>query len=277
MLGGPVLGCIRFFMLAMIDIGVNLTDRSFDRDRDAVLARAHAAGVSAMIVTGTDPAHSRAAWALTQAHPQTLFATAGVHPHHASEWGPQAEHTVAELAAAGDAVVAIGECGLDFDRDYSPRDAQERAFEAQLELAAETGLPVFLHQRAAHRNFVAILERHRHRLSGAVVHCFTGDREELAAYLELDLHIGVTGWICDERRGHALRDSVVAIPPERLMLETDAPYLLPRDLRPRPRSRRNEPQYLPHIADAVATLVQQSPQTLAQSTSRNARRFFRLP
>lgn len=260
----------------MIDIGVNLTNRSFDEDRAAVLERARAAGVSTMIVTGTDPQHSRAAWELSRSHPGTLFSTAGIHPHHASDCDAQALREIAALAGR-EGVVAVGECGLDFNRDYSPRKDQERAFEAQLELAAELGLPVFLHQRDAHRHFVEILARYRDRLADAVAHCFTGDREELAAYRDLDLHVGVTGWICDERRGQALRDSVVAVPQARLMLETDAPYLLPRDLQPRPRSRRNEPMYLPHICEAVAGLLGCRPEELAEATATTTRRFFRLP
>lgn len=259
----------------MIDIGVNLTNRAFDTDREAVLARARAAGVTTLILTGTDPEHSRAAWELTRAHPGMLYSTAGIHPHDASECDARAVRELAELAAC-ESVLAIGECGLDFDRNYSPRAAQERAFEMQLELAADTGLPVFLHQRAAHSAFLKILGRYRDRLTDAVVHCFTEGREALAAYVDLDLHIGVTGWICDERRGQALRDSIAAVPPTRLMLETDAPYLLPRDLRPKPRSRRNEPMYLPHIAAAVAGLVGGDPREVAEATTRTARTFFRL-
>ena len=131
--------------------------------------------------------------------------------------------------------VAVGECGLDFFRDYSPRDAQRRAFAAQLELAAEVGKPVFLHQRDAHEEFVAMLAPARASLAGGVAHCFTGGPAELDAYLELDLYIGVTGWVCDERRGAALRAAVPRIPLDRLLVETDAPYLLPRDLEPKPR------------------------------------------
>ncbi len=136
--------------------------------------------------------------------------------------------------------------------------------------------PVFLHQRDAHGDFVAILKEFRGRLAGGVAHCFTGGRSELEDYLALDLHIGVTGWVNDERRGHSLREALPHIPSDRLMVETDAPYLLPRDLKPAPKSRRNEPCFLPHIAAAIARLRGESLDALAESTTRNAVRFFGL-
>jgi TatD DNase family protein len=170
----------------------------------------------------------------------------------------------------------VGECGLDYFRDFSPRDLQRRAFGWQLEIAAAAGKPVFLHQRDAHDDFVAILREHRARLAGGVAHCFTATEKERDAYLELGLHIGITGWICDERRGLHLRDVVRGIPADRLMLETDAPYLLPRDLKPAPRTRRNEPQHLPHVARAVAAARGQPLEALARAVADTTRQFFRI-
>ena len=181
------------------------------------------------------------------------------------------------LAEGSDRVVAIGECGLDYYRNYSPHADQERAFAAQLELAAELGLPVFLHQRDAHERFVAILREHRARLVRAVAHCFTGTDAELDDYLEMDLHIGITGWICDERRGAHLRELVRRIPAQRLMLETDAPYLLPRDLVPKPAARRNEPMYLAHVLKVVAACRDEDAGALATTTTATSRAFFGLP
>src|SRR5262249_4358658 len=145
-------------------------------------------------------------------------------------------------------VRAVGECGLDFNRDFSPRPVQERWFAAQLALAAALDKPVFLHERDAHARFVAILKE-APPVRG-VVHCFTGTRAELDVYLEMGLHIGITGWICDERRGAGLAALVRHVPLDRLLVETDAPFLVPRDLRPRP--AHNEPAFLPHIAQTVA-------------------------
>jgi TatD DNase family protein len=262
-------------MLDLIDIGVNLTHESFASDRHAVLARAAAAGVGRLIVTGTSVTASLAAAELSAAHPETLYATAGIHPHHASELDGHSIDALRRLAGAAK-VVAIGECGLDYFRDFSPRDRQREAFAAQLELAAEIGLPVFLHQRDAHDDFVELLEGFRPRLAGAVAHCFTGGRRELADYLALDLHVGITGWICDERRGGELRDAVAAIPVDRVLVETDAPYLLPRDLRPAPAHRRNEPCYLPHVLSRLAAAMAQDVATLAAATTTNAERLFEL-
>jgi TatD DNase family protein len=261
--------------VALIDIGINLGHDSYDADRDAVLARARAAGVVQMLVTAATVSGSGGAIALARQHPGTLFATAGVHPHHASELTPARFDELAELARAPE-VAAVGECGLDFFRDFSPREAQRQAFHRQLELAAAVGKPVFLHQRDAHADFVAILREHGARHAG-VAHCFTGGAAELDAYLELGLAIGITGWISDERRGSHLVPLVRAIPAGRLLLETDGPYLLPRDLSPRPASRRNEPAYLAHIAAVVARARGEPLEALARSSTSGARDLFRLP
>ena len=259
-----------------IDIGANLTHDSFDADRESVIARAAAAGVEQLIVTGASLESTVQAIALARSYPGRLFATAGVHPHHATELDDERETELVRLAAAPE-VVAVGECGLDYHRNYSPRDVQCRAFARQLELAARIGKPVFLHQRDAHDDFLAILREHRRRIVGGVAHCFTGTGLELEAYLELDLAIGLTGWICDERRGTHLVALAREIPSTRLMVETDAPYLLPRDLEPRPASRRNEPMHLPHIAGTIAAARGVSLAQLAESTTRAARELFELP
>jgi TatD DNase family protein len=260
----------------LVDIGINLAHDSYDADRSDVMTRAEATGVVQMIVTGSSAASARQALELARSHPGRLFATAGVHPHHANE---VTDDVIAELEALARApeVVAIGECGLDYFRDFSPRDVQRDAFHRQLDLAARIGKPVFLHQREAHEDFLAILREHRARLSrGGVAHCFTGTGAQLEAYLAEDLAIGITGWICDERRGAHLLPLVRDIPEERLLLETDGPYLLPRDLRPRPASRRNEPAYLPHIARVVAQARGEAPEKLAASSTRAARELFAL-
>ena len=260
----------------LIDIGINLAHDSYDDDRGSVVARAEAAGVVQMIVTGSSGASSRIAISLARQHPGRLFATAGVHPHHATELTSAVAAELGELAAEPE-VVAVGECGLDYYRDYSPRAAQQEAFHRQLELAARCGKPVFLHQRDAHEDFIAILREHWPRLAGGVAHCFTGGAAELDCYLELGLAIGITGWICDERRGAHLLELVRRIPADRLLLETDGPYLLPRDLHPKPSSRRNEPVYLPHIARVVARARGEPAESLARESTKATRRLFRIP
>ncbi len=263
-------------VLDLVDIGANLCHESFAPDLDAVLERAARAGVARLVVTGSSVPDSEAAAALAARHPGRLRATAGVHPHAASTFGADTDARLEALAARPE-VAAIGETGLDFYRDFSPRPDQERAFEAQLALASRLGLPVFAHERDAHRRFVEVLKPWRDRLGPVVVHCFTGGRDALHAYLDLDLHIGITGWICDERRGHHLRGLVGDVPAGRLMLETDSPYLLPRDLRPRPKSRRNEPAWLVHVARAVAEAAGEDAASLAARTTAAACAFFGLP
>lgn len=261
----------------LIDIGANLGHESFAHDLDAVLQRAVNAGLRHLLVTGTTAVASHHALELAQRYPQLLFATAGVHPHEASHCSKAHIEDIRELLRAPQ-VLAVGETGLDFNRDYSPRDAQERIFEEHLALAVACGKPLFLHQRDAHARFFPMLKEYRDALpQNAVVHCFTGERHELYDYLDLDLYIGITGWVCDERRGQHLLEFLHDIPRERLLLETDAPYLLPRTLRPKPKSRRNEPAYLTEVLRTVATAIGENPTALAQQTSANAVKLFQIP
>ncbi|MDH5710821.1 MAG: YchF/TatD family DNA exonuclease [Gammaproteobacteria bacterium] len=259
-----------------IDIGVNLTASSFRNDLDDVVKRALNAGVTEMIVTGTDIDHSHRAIELCAHYPATLFATAGVHPHHADDYTGDTSRQLEEFCQQ-DCVLAVGECGLDFNRNFSTQQNQRYAFEAQLALSSEIGKPVFLHQRDAHDEFVAMLKNARPQLVNAVAHCFTGTAAEVNDYLGLDMYIGVTGWICDERRGGDLQQAVKQIPLDRIMLETDAPYLLPRDLKEIPvKSRRNEPCYLPHIAEAVSRYMGVDLEELQRATMVNTKRFFNI-
>jgi TatD DNase family protein len=259
--------------LPLVDIGLNLAHDSFDHDRDHVVAAAEAAGVAHMVITGSTLESTRSAIQLVQSAPGRYRATAGIHPHHAREFHDADVPELRGLMSAPE-VGAAGECGLDYFRNFSPHADQERVFRRQLELAVEVRKPVFLHQRDAHDPFAAILRDYRPRLAGGVAHCFTGDARELDDYLDLGLSIGITGWICDERRGQHLRDLVRRIPLDRLMLETDAPYLLPRDLEPRPKTRRNEPRYLPHILETVARCRGEPAGAIATATTRNALAFF---
>lgn len=261
--------------MPLADIGVNLGDKRFAADRDAVLARAREAGVALQVITGTSVDGSAAALALAAEHPD-LYCTAGIHPHHASEFSAGALNDLRQLAG-NDKVRAIGEAGLDFNRDFSPRPMQEKAFSEQLALAAELGLPVFLHQRDAHQRFLPILREQRDRLCDVVVHCFTGTREELFDCLDLDCHIGITGWVCDERRGLELQRIVANIPLPKLLIETDAPWLLPRNMNQKPPvSGRNEPSLLPWVVTQLSLSMNRDSDEIAQASWQNALRFFRI-
>jgi len=259
----------------LIDIGANIAHDSFDEDRPYMMQRAADAGVSRIIVTGSSDASNVRAASLAEQSPGVLYSTAGVHPHHASDYTDESDTLIRSLIQK-DAVVAVGECGLDYFRNFSPREAQLAAFKRQLEIAKESGLPVFLHQRDAHDDFVEVLEPALPELSRAVAHCFTGEGESLREYVAMGLYIGITGWICDERRGKHLHDIVSIIPDDKILIETDAPYLLPRTVRPKPKSRRNEPMYLPEVVKVVAEARGQTEEHVAKITTANAERFFGL-
>jgi len=259
----------------LIDIGANIAHNSFDEDRIEMMQRAKEAGVEKIIITGSSDKSNVRAAELAADSAGTLYSTAGVHPHYASDYSDDSDALIRSLVE-NDAVVAVGECGLDYCRNFSPREAQIAAFKRQLDIAKDTGLPVFLHQRDAHDDFVNILEPALPDLFRAVVHCFTGEGEALRKYVAMGLYIGITGWICDERRGKHLHDIVSIIPDDRLLIETDSPYLLPRSIQPRPKSRRNEPMYLPEVARVIAEARAQSIEHVARITTENAIRFFGL-
>ena len=261
--------------MQLIDIGANLTHESFRPDFDQVMERAKTHGITHMIVTGASAAGSRMALALARAHPGLLFATAGVHPHHAIDYDDATDAELREHLKA-DEVKAVGETGLDYHRNYSPQAAQIEAFERQLQIAADSGKPLFLHQRDAHADFMATMRNFGGRLGKVVVHCFTGTREEMVDYLDAGWHIGITGWLCDERRGTHLRELVRDIPADRLMIETDSPYLLPRTVKPKPSHRRNEPMYLKHIVEELARDRGEDVEVTAANATATSRAFFGL-
>lgn len=272
----------------MIDIGANLLDRAFDADRQEVLRRAADAGVDAIVLTGTSVASSRSAADFASQWPGNvdpgeespdptlrLFATAGVHPHHASAVEKGWEDDIARLAGRPE-VVAIGETGLDYYRNFSPRDEQREVFRRQVEIAVDRRMPLFVHDRDSNGDTRRILTDYRGALAACVIHCFTGTATDLEGFLEDGYYIGITGWICDERRGRQLMELVRQIPGEKLMIETDAPYLLPRTMDPRPRSRRNEPAFLTWVARQVAQCRDEDLALVEQQTRANAMRFFGL-
>ena len=259
--------------MTLIDIGVNLTNKRLISDLQAILNRATENGVEQMIVTGTSVEHSRLAIQLCEQFPEQLFSTCGIHPHDARHWSADSMSELEEMVIHN-CVKAVGETGLDFNRNFSPQPVQVEVFQHQLEFAIAHGKPVFLHQRDAFDTFYTLLKEYRHQIKDVVVHCFTDNKKALFSLLDLDCHIGITGWICDERRGRELQTLVSSIPADRLMLETDAPYLLPRDLPHAPGGNLNLPEYLPHILHTVARCQQKPPEQLAAETLTTTRRFF---
>lgn len=263
----------------MIDIGVNLTNKRFDKDRDELIVRAKKHGVEQLLITGTSVVESQQAWQLCQQYqqqfPNTLFSTAGVHPHDADGVSDDYLTQLMQLAAQPQ-VKAIGECGLDFNRNFSKPEQQLIVFKDQINLAAELGMPLFLHQRDAFAPWFAELKPFIDRVPAMVAHCFTGNKSELEQCIAAKMYIGITGWLCDERRGQELQDIIKLIPLSQLLIETDAPYLTPRTIRPRPKSSRNEPSYLPHIVQKIAEISAIDPEEIACQTTVNARKVFNL-
>lgn len=258
-------------MFNYFDIGVNLTNSRFSDDLVLVLQRAEEVGVDGMLITGTSELESKAALELARRYPRMCYSTAGVHPHDAASVSDNFVSVLRQLASE-EQVKAIGECGLDFNRNYSPPDKQIEVFESHLVLASELELPLFLHERDAFEQQTQMLAQVAN-LHG-VAHCFTGTTEQMMAYLELGLYIGVTGWLCDAKRGQSLREAVLELPLERLLIETDAPFLTPKDLPGK--VRRNEPCYLPHIAQAIADIKGVEAFEVAHASSVNAQHLFKL-
>ena len=259
----------------MIDIGLNLSHESFKPDLAAVIQRALDSGVTQGILTGASQQGSIDAFEMSNAYPKLFYSTAGVHPHYSNEYTAEVHKTLEDLLEH-DKVVAVGECGLDFNRNFSTPTEQEHAFRQQLEIAKDTQLPVFLHQRDAHDLFLEIMNDNINEISGGVAHCFTGNKDQMKDYLDLGLYIGITGWVCDERRGHDLQEAIKYIPADRMLIETDAPYLLPRDLKPKPKSRRNEPMHLRHILETISRLRGEDAEELATITVENTKNLFKI-
>lgn len=257
----------------MIDIGANLTDTSFSKDLDLVLNRARDSGVTKIITTGTSVKASRRAVTLAKHSRGFLYATSGVHPHYADEveadWINQLR-----LISNADVVVAIGETGLDYFRNFSERKTQKQVFQQQLELARELTMPVFVHDRDSKGDTYRLLREFKDVPS--VVHCFTGSESELNQFVQLGCYIGITGWICDDRRGLELQQIARKIPIDRLLVETDSPYLLPRTIQPKPQSRRNEPSYLRFVLQKISETTGCDFDELQEATTANAKRLFRI-
>ena len=267
------------------DIGANLLHKQFDPDRDEVIARAGAARVTRMLVTCTNLEESLRGIELCRSRVGTgvdgLWCTSGVHPHDAKDTPTDWLQDLAGLAGNAE-VKAVGEMGLDFNRNYSPHDRQIEVFRAQLQLACEIGKPVFVHDRDSDGMVFELLSEYADTLAGVVVHCFTGSREDLARYLDAGFYIGITGWVCDERRGESLRDLVPDIPLDKLLVETDAPFLRPHNAPAsttvaRNHKRRNEPALLGSVIEKIAELIDLAPADVAKATHQNASELFDLP
>lgn len=253
------------------DAGVNLTNQLLLKDLSGVMERAQAAGVSRQLLIATNEYEARQAITLCERFPEQLITTVGVHPHDASGVSVNYIDVLEELAHHP-AVVAIGECGLDFNRNYSPAEQQIAVFSEQIKLANRVQLPLYLHERDALDTQLELLNRLCASSTPCLTHCFTGGQAAAKAYRSRGHWFGLTGWLCDERRNHALLESLPLLPRDNVLLETDAPFLLPRNVRPRP--KYNEPALVPYIGQQLAMLWHVSVDEVAEITRSNAERLL---
>ena len=257
----------------LFDIACNFSSDRFEKDLNEVIKRAQANNVTKFLLVSASLKDAEKVNKIYQNNKDSCFLTIGAHPHHANEFNSSSPLEMKQLIKEYKPH-SVGETGLDFFRNISSYEEQLFAFEEQIQIAIETNLPLFLHQRDAHDDFLKVISKYKNDISKAVVHCFTGTQEELDDYLELGFHIGLTGWICDERRNVDLRKSLKNIPLDKLMIETDCPYLIPRNLNNKPKNNRNEPAYLPHIANEIALLINLDKDKLIDITYKNSISFF---
>jgi TatD DNase family protein len=261
-------------MIDLFDIACNFSSDRFDNDLNEVIQRAKNNNVTKFLVVSASLKDTEKVYRIYQDNKGSCFFTIGVHPHHANEFDSLSSEEMIKLIEEYKPH-SVGETGLDFFRNISSYEEQIFAFEQQIKIAVKTNLPLFLHQRDAHDDFMKIISKYKNDIPKAVVHCFTGTQKELDDYLEMGFHIGLTGWVCDERRNVDLRKSLINIPIEKLMIETDCPYLIPRNLKDKPKNNRNEPSHLPHIANEIASLINIDISEFADTTYKNSMNFFK--
>ena len=255
------------------DIACNFSSDRFDSDLDEVINRAISNNITKFGLICSRLGDLDKLLSIYNNYSDSMLFTIGVHPHHANEFNTEYLKNLKETIRNYDPH-AIGETGLDFFRNLSTYEEQIYAFEEQIKLSIEFNKPLFLHQRDAHDEFIKIIMKYKNDINKAVVHCFTGTQKQLDSYLNLGFYIGLTGWICDERRNVELRKSIKNIPLDKLMIETDSPYLIPRNLDIKPENNRNEPSYLPHIAKEIADIINIDSSKLIDITYKNSINFF---
>lgn len=252
-----------------IDTHCHLNDPVFREDYPAVIERACQSGIGRVIVAGYDLESSREAVRLAGEY-EMVYAAVGVHPHDAKTWTPQAAEDLRRLLGEAK-VVALGEIGLDYHYDYSPRAEQIEVFREQLRLAKEFEKPVIIHNREAHQDTLRVLTEETLGPAGGVMHCFTGSREIAKQCLGLGLHISLAGPITFAN-AHKLREMAAELPLEKLLVETDSPYLTPHPFR----GRRNEPERVRLIGEKLAEIQGRPVETVRELTTTNAKRLFRI-
>ena len=258
----------------LIDIGSNLLDKQLLKNFNAIIDKSKKYNIKNIIITSSHINDTRKAKELIDKEPSYLYTTVGFHPHNAKDYQDKYYSQMKELCDL-DYVKAIGECGLDYKRNYSSQDQQIYCFQRHLDLATEINLPMFLHEREAHYDFLNLVRQYINQIEDIVVHCFTGNKESLKNYLDIGCYIGITGWITDPKRGYHLHDIIKYIPDDRLMIETDSPYLLPFSDRITNKSY-NEPCNLIYVAEEISRILKKDKEELYLQIYNNTCKFFNL-
>ena len=260
--------------MVLADACFNITHTSFKENFEDILNESKKLGVNYFFCPAAEKKDIDEVIKFSSTYKE-ISCGIGIHPHHANEVDSELIKKLETLIIHQD-ISAIGEIGLDYYRDFQQKITQQESFEEQLQLAYDHKTPVFLHNTDAFKDFYSILKKYFSNLPGGVVHCFTGNKNELLSFLDLGLYIGITGWVCDERRGADLNALLKFIPKDRLIIETDAPYLIPRNLKPKTTNNINTPMNLPHIAEHIANVRGESVFEIAEYTTENFKKLFTL-
>ncbi|XP_063991576.1 3'-5' ssDNA/RNA exonuclease TatD [Diachasmimorpha longicaudata] len=292
----PMSQCYENYIL--IDVGANLTNKKYSRDLDSVIQRAKDSGVQKIMVTGASIRSSKEALRLTRIYPGTLYSTAGVHPHDAKSWDNDETMEELESIANNPECVAIGECGLDYNRDFSDPETQRSVFHKQIELACRLNKPLVIHERGAQKDVLEVLSNYKNRLPPVMIHSFIGSADEARLYLDEGFYLGITGYLCKDKSDSGVRQILEGgnISLDKILVETDAPFMYPNTrasklpihvkdgLTERSMTflhryctfQRNEPCALPAVVEMVAAFMRKSPEEVALATAFNALKVFGL-
>tara|TARA_B100001769_G_scaffold141142_1_gene110560 strand:+ start:466 stop:1257 length:792 start_codon:yes stop_codon:yes gene_type:complete len=259
---------------SLIDIGANLTHPKLYDQLNKIVNNILSSETEIVIITSSNIEDTTIALDIISKYPEIFYTTIGYHPHNAKDFKIEHINKINKYSK-NNKVIAIGECGLDYYREYSSVEQQIFCFENHLIIAKDNNMPIFLHERQAHGDFIALLKKYKHDIDKAVVHCFTGQKKELEAYLDLGCYIGITGWISDLDRGQHLHDLIKYIPKDKLMIETDSPYLIPKNL-PFKHDGVNQPSYLNYVAESIAECLNEDITFVQEIVTENTKNFFSL-
>lgn len=259
---------------SLIDIGANLTHPKLYDQLNKIVNNILSSETEIVIITSSNIEDTTIALDIISKYPEIFYTTIGYHPHNAKDFKIEHINKINKYSK-NNKVIAIGECGLDYYREYSSVEQQIFCFENHLIIAKDNNMPIFLHERQAHGDFIALLKKYKHDIDKAVVHCFTGQKKELEAYLDLGCYIGITGWISDLDRGQHLHDLIKYIPKDKLMIETDSPYLIPKNL-PFKHDGVNQPSYLNYVAESIAECLNKDITFIQEIVTENTKNFFSL-